>query len=142
MRIPRRVAYLSGPMSGVADHNFPAFRECASRLRQWTDWHIVSPVELELNANFTPGSLSTEEYLKADIRELLECDTIVRLPGWQNSYGAGVELAVAEAIGCDVYDYVPGSEKVEGLIFVHTQERQRTLAVSGGHVGLASTDLT
>lgn len=117
----RRAAYICGPMSGMPEHNFPAFNECAGRLRMWTNWQIVSPVELELNANFPPGSLSREEYLKADIRELLECTVLVRLPGWSDSQGAQCEYHVATEIGCEIYDYIPGVPEQEGLTFVSVQ---------------------
>ena len=38
--------YLSGPMAGYAGHNFAAFEETASALRE-QGWHIVSPHEVD-----------------------------------------------------------------------------------------------
>lgn len=118
IQMARTAAYIAGPMSGFSEHNFPAFRECADRLRRWTDWQVVNPVELELNATFPPGSLSREEYLKADIRELLDCTVLVRLGGWDKSVGAKAEVEVAKAIGCRIYDYLPGQFEGQGVTIV------------------------
>lgn len=38
--------YLSGPMSGIADNNFPAFHEHAAQLRA-QGFYVVSPAEIQ-----------------------------------------------------------------------------------------------
>ena len=43
--------------------------------------------------------------MRADISALLECDTIVLLPGWPKSRGARLELTIAMELGMDVYFY-------------------------------------
>lgn len=49
--------------------------------------------------------MSRAELMKDDIRELLECDGVALLPGWQESSGARVEKAVADECGIVVAEY-------------------------------------
>lgn len=69
--------YLSGPMTGYADNNVPAFHEWAARLRA-CGFDVVSPAEI-------PEAGTWELCLRADIRELCTCDAIALMPGWEGS---------------------------------------------------------
>lgn len=92
--------YLSGPMSGLPNLNFEAF-DTAMRLLIAQGHDVVSPADL----NRKRGLKTYEEYLREDIRLLLDCDTIYLLHGWETSYGAQIELHVARAIGLKImYD--------------------------------------
>lgn len=101
--------YLAGPMAGYPEHNFPAFSEAANVLRL-CGFDIVSAHEI--NHGETPetrGSKSHAEYMKADLKVLLECDGIILLEGWPRSKGAMIEFNTAVACGMDVllYDSSP-----------------------------------
>ncbi len=85
--------YLSGPMSGIAEHNFPLFNAETARLRA-LGYEVVNPVEV----NPDPGS-TWEECLRRDLVAMLDCDTIALLPGSTKSRGALLELHVADALG-------------------------------------------
>ncbi|WP_164886794.1 DUF4406 domain-containing protein [Piscinibacter defluvii] len=93
----RRV-YISGPMSGMPEHNFPAFNAEAARLRQ-LGYDVVNPVDV----NPDPGT-PWKMCLRADLREMLTCDTVALLPGWQISDGAHLELHVAHRVGIAIVD--------------------------------------
>ena len=86
--------YLSGPMTGIADNNFPAFHEWAARLRA-DGFDVVSPAEL-------PEAETWELCLRKDMRELPTCDAIALMPGWERSKGAHLELHVAHRLGMEV----------------------------------------
>lgn len=86
--------YLSGPMSGIVDSNFPAFHAHAAQLRA-AGFDVVSPAEIQ-----EAGTL--ELCLRADIRELCACDAIALMPGWENSKGANLELHIAHRLGMQV----------------------------------------
>ena len=43
MSQPQRI-YLAGPMTGLPDHNFPAFRAAAEGLQQ-AGWEVVNPAD-------------------------------------------------------------------------------------------------
>ena len=81
--------YISGPMSGMPEHNFPAFHAEAARLRA-LGYAVVNPAEL----NPEPGK-SWEECMKVDLRELLDCDLVALLPDWNKSKGARAEMELA-----------------------------------------------
>jgi hypothetical protein len=80
-------------MSGIPDHNFPAFNAEAARIRA-LGYDVVNPVDI----NPEPGK-SWHECLRADLQQLLTCDAIALLPGWQKSNGANLELHVAHRVG-------------------------------------------
>lgn len=85
--------YISGPMTGKKDFNRPAF-EAASKLVAASGFTPVLPVD------FVDGK-TYEQYLRDDLRLLLECDYIYMLDGWQESKGAKLEHMVALACGID-----------------------------------------
>ena len=94
------IAYLSGPMTGLPDLNYPAFEAAAERLRS-QGVQVISPHEI------TPpgaGPWSWAQHMRVDLAALLTADVIVMLPGWEGSRGARLEKAVAEALGL-VVDY-------------------------------------
>ena len=86
--------YLSGPMSGLQDQNFPAFHAAAAALRA-KGLNVVNPAEIP-----PAGENTYENCLRADVKELCDCHTIALLPGLQNSDGAHlVELYLAKWFG-------------------------------------------
>lgn len=93
--------YLSGPMSGIAEHNYPAFTHAAARLRG-AGYDVVSAHEVEHPDNGNPGSLPWGDYLRNDLAAMLGCDTIALLPNWNLSRGATLELYVATQIGMTI----------------------------------------
>jgi hypothetical protein len=88
--------YIAGPMSGYPELNFPAFHAEAARLRA-LGFEIVNPAEIDVGPN--PDWLSC---MRADIRELVTCDGIALLPGWEQSKGATVEHTLARGLGLRV----------------------------------------
>ena len=91
--------YIAGPMTGVAEHNFPAFHAAADRLRQ-AGFEAVNPAE-----NFDGRTdLARETYLRADIKLLAQCDAVAMLGGWEDSRGAKLEYLVAWELGMEVLD--------------------------------------
>lgn len=88
--------YLSGPMTGIADSNFPAFHAAAAELRR-RDFIVVNPAELN-----PEHGLPWSTYLRRDIAELVKCDGLALLPGWQDSRGACLERHIAEQLGMPV----------------------------------------
>jgi nucleoside 2-deoxyribosyltransferase len=86
-----RKIYLAGPMSGLPEFNFPAFNTEAARLRS-LGFNVVNPAEIN-----RPGEARVE-CLRRDIPELLKCDTVAFLPGWEDSEGARMELCIARQL--------------------------------------------
>lgn len=89
--------YISGPMSGLPELNFPAFHDAAEKLRG-KGFDAVNPAELnaELDADW-------HYYMRNDIKALCDCDALALLPGWEKSSGAQLELHIAHRLGLDVH---------------------------------------
>lgn len=85
--------YLSGPMTGMPDLNFQAFHAEAARLRA-LGYEVVNPAEI----NVDPAA-GWAECLKRDIAELITCDGVALMAGWEKSRGATLETHIALALG-------------------------------------------
>lgn len=90
-RPPERV-YLAGPVTGVPGYR-AAFEHWARSLRA-SGYEVVSPVEHDLDER----SLSWVAWMRRGLRQLLDCDRIAVMPGWQGSRGARVEYCVAKVL--------------------------------------------
>jgi len=112
--------YLSGPMTGIADYNFPAFNAAAARLRK-LGYSVANPAEKEIDSKKT-----WEDYLRADLIELLRCDAIALLPGWQKSKGANLELHVAHRVGIEIMD--AADIKMPSVTSLETTQMERASA--------------
>ena len=89
--------YLAGKMSGLPDFNYPAFRSEAARLRA-LGYHVENPAE-----NPEPSCGTWLAYMRMAITQLVQCDAIALLDGWQDSRGACVERTLADGLGLEVY---------------------------------------
>lgn len=81
--------YLAGPMSGLPDLNFPAFHAAATSLRGF-GFDVVNPAELNPEKD-KPWA----ECMRVDIAQLVTCQGIALLPGWEKSKGARLESQIA-----------------------------------------------
>jgi nucleoside 2-deoxyribosyltransferase len=90
--------YLAGPMSGLPDFNYPAFHDGAKALRN-AGYDVVSPAEVNPETD-----QEWAYYMRRDIPELLTCDGVVVLPGWENSKGASLEVHIARALDMPIRD--------------------------------------
>ena len=91
--------YLSGPMSGLPEHNYPAFHAAAAKLRA-LGYQVENPAE-----NPEPPCKSWAGYMRLALAQLVRCEVTVRLPGWQKSRGAVIESSISRMLGMDVQDY-------------------------------------
>lgn len=110
--------YISGPMTGYPDLNFPAFHYAAAELRA-KGFEVVSPAEIELPQypkGYKPNDEADrrkmwEAFMRADIIEMMKADAVATLPGWEKSDGAVIEVGLAIKLGMDILDaYTLGAE--------------------------------
>lgn len=101
------ITYIAGPMSGYPEFNYPAFKAAAAELRAQGK-AVRSPTEI--SQDVAPAEYTDEKpydyYLRRSLLMLLlDCDEIVMLPGWEQSRGARIEHAVAEALGMPIHEW-------------------------------------
>jgi hypothetical protein len=105
--------YVAGPMSGIAEFNFPAFAKAARELRG-VGYEVVSPHEMDEYGEGKPtgdewasAEVSTERwqwYLRRDLKVVLDVDGVATLDGWERSKGATLEVGTARSVGIPVHD--------------------------------------
>lgn len=115
------IYYLSGPMTGYPEFNYPAFNKAAKRMRE-IGLIVYSPAERR-GANGevldTTGMSAIERLPKEafDLREAFadysrfittEADAVAVLPGWEHSKGAVAEVMLGRSIGLPIVDAETG----------------------------------
>lgn len=124
---PPKVVYISGPMEGYLNHNFPRFFEAEEVLRQY-GYEVVNPAN-----NFDSRTdVPREQCLRLDVTQMAtQCNAITFLDGWQNSAGARLEYLIARECGFD-FIKVEGDEvsdvepvELEASRIVRNGERQK-----------------
>ena len=104
--------YIAGPMSGIAQFNYPAFFDAAEQLRN-AGYDVVSPAEMD-SPEVQAAALASEEgnlseladtgeswgdMLSADVKLIADdVDGVLVLPGWEKSRGARLEAFVAVCV--------------------------------------------
>ena len=93
----KKKVYISLPISGYdLDERKETALAMEVKLRR-RGYDVFNP----LGDHFQPG-LTTNEYMKLDLKALLDCDVIMFMYGWNRSAGCHTELCVAMACGMDV----------------------------------------
>ncbi|WP_050872407.1 DUF4406 domain-containing protein [Comamonas testosteroni] len=105
--------YLSGPMSGLPELNYPTFNDKATELRA-RGWHVENPAE-----NPPPPCGSWRGYMRMALWQLVSCEAIYLLPGWENSKGARLEYSIAQSLGLEV---------IEAAISIHINSTNKAAA--------------
>jgi hypothetical protein len=114
----QKVAYISGPMTGRPDFNYPEFDRVATYLRK-RGFVVISPSE-------TAGGVSHMDrswYLTHDFMTILtSVDLIVVLEGWKSSAGSIVEIMVAASVGIPAYSfYLPEGDSLDEVVHLRVQ---------------------
>ena len=106
---PKLKIYISGPMSGYEDLNFPEFHD----MQAWLNGSGF----IALNPARLPQGLDYSVYMELDLILVKASDALVLLKGHEHSPGARAEKAFAESLGipCFEVDGLKPSE-IEALI--------------------------
>lgn len=104
--------YLSGPMSALPDLNRDGFARAEQRVRELGARLVFNPCEWWRQGGELPDWTHAQA-IRADLNMLTMSvdgtkpafDVIVALPGYRNSLGASLEVAVAEACGIELVRY-------------------------------------
>lgn len=87
------IVYLSGPMTGLPDFNYPAFNAKADELfiAGYTVRNPATTIGLD--------SWEWADWMRAAIKLQMEADVVHMLPGWRKSRGARIERRLALILG-------------------------------------------
>jgi hypothetical protein len=88
--------YIAGPMTGLPEFNYPAFNNAAQMLRNLGP-HVENPAD-----SGVINGATWADYMRLAIAQLIKCDTVYVLNGWESSKGAKLELSIASSIGMKI----------------------------------------
>ncbi len=92
--------YISGAIEHLdLEERKKAFQE-AERILSSNGYEPINPFNngVDVNADW-------REHMKVDIKNLLDCDYILMLKGWELSKGCKLEFDVATSCGIKVFDF-------------------------------------
>lgn len=99
--------YVSGPMTGIEEFNYPAFHAAKSALEA-RGYDVISPADLPIRDGW-----DWIDYIVADIASVFQVDGIAILDGWETSKGARIECEIATQREIPI---LPLSEWLDGAI--------------------------
>jgi hypothetical protein len=85
-----RTIYISGPMDGYPDDNYPEFFRAAGVFRK-KGFNVLNPPEFQVRS----PEKTRYDYMRLDIKRLADADAVVLLQGWEGSVGAKHEVYAA-----------------------------------------------
>lgn len=97
-----KAIYLSGPMKGYPESNYPMFHRVAAELRE-RGHYVYNPAEFEHNGPHETFPLR-KAFAEYSAFICNEADAIVLLPGWEKSMGVSAELALAKNCGLEIIE--------------------------------------
>jgi nucleoside 2-deoxyribosyltransferase len=97
----KRRVYISGPMTGMKQFNFPKFYEVERRLKA-EGFKVVNPARLSKKIMKRTQHPQRKDYYRRDLRELSKCDAIYLMDGWEKSEGASWEFFNATKLELDM----------------------------------------
>ena len=108
------VIYLSGPMTGIPQFNYPAFTEAAKRLRE-AGYSVINPAEVDdahtqklaMQSKDGKDQMPWGQLIGRDISILSgSANELTLLPGWEDSRGALMEALASKFQGIRVTELI------------------------------------
>jgi Domain of unknown function (DUF4406) len=87
--------YIAGPMTGLPEFNYPAFREASRAL-------FVAGYATEDPSTHDGKATTWDGYMRLALPQMLRCDGVATLPRWWRSRGARLEVHVASSLDMPV----------------------------------------
>lgn len=107
-----KIAYISGPISGLENGNFQAFKNAEDKL-QSEGYVVVNPHEIgkEIYNKWSKIDVKSKEqeeemwreFMKEDIKYLVICHCVFLLDNWESSRGSTLELLICQKLGIPIY---------------------------------------
>ena len=87
-----RTLYLCGAITGDLDGYRENFAEAERRLTGW-GYAVVNPIRSEIR------HATWLDYMRRGIADLVSCDGVALLPGWERGRGTRIEAQLAWSLG-------------------------------------------
>jgi len=108
--------YLSGPITGKANFNVEEFKKYENKFKN-LNFNVVNPHNLfskdevsEMYEKLDNQEITFEEFhgffMRRDIIEMMSCDFVALLNGYETSKGANIEVNLARNINMPIIDAV------------------------------------
>lgn len=94
------LVFIAGPMTDLADWNRAAFYDAEEQLT-FLDFEVINPASLSF---IIPEYAPHQMFVDTTLALVKHCAAVVRLPGWENSKGAMLELETAAIHGVPIFD--------------------------------------
>ena len=90
--------YIAGPITGIENYR-ENFDQAAVQLVD-KGYEVASPTWFDLQGQMLEWTWN--DYMKATIQMMLNCDAVAYLPGFEASKGSVMEIELAKRLGMDV----------------------------------------
>lgn len=96
--------YIAGPMTGVADFNYPTFHAVEQWIRtayrqMGYACEVLNPARHGVKPDW-----EWSDYMRSAIRDVTRAKAVWLLPGWRDSRGANLEYKIAKALGIECFE--------------------------------------
>ena len=95
--------YLSGPITGIANLNIDEFQKYEDKFIN-LNFKVINPHKLHTSEE--TETFKWHEFMRKDIKEMMQCDFVAVLSGWEKSKGANLELYIARNEEMPIIDAV------------------------------------
>lgn len=96
----KHTVYISGPMTGHADYNYPAFHEAEQQLRA-LGHAVINPAVTGEEDTAGMNRVDWHDYMASAILRIRHATAICFLPGHDESFGARIEELVGQKMGLE-----------------------------------------
>lgn len=96
-----KTVYISGPITGIENGNKQAFSNYEEKLKI-QGFNVINPHNLHTEEE--EKTFTWVQFMKSDIKALMDCDFVAVLNGWANSKGANVEVMLARTLNMPIVD--------------------------------------
>lgn len=139
-----KTIYIAGPMSKIAEYNFPTFDMAEADLRA-KGWNVINPAQMDRDIGFDPlidivDAAFLHGAMLRDVDAIANrADALAVLPGWKESTGAKAEVGLARWKHIPVYSWpgmveIPKDEPIESQgkdpIISHKEEVNQSPTLS------------
>ncbi len=107
LKLSLYLIYVSGPMTDQPNFNRDAFEELRIFIESEPGHKAIIPGDGEEYTsdeleNMTATPENREQWLRKDVEDILRCDEVWVLPGWEQSRGSTFEVLIALELGIPV----------------------------------------